>query len=95
MMDKAVVQMDALYQSALASGRLRADASLVLEPAVVEDEELENETTIEETDAAIVTGAGASTQPTLSLDDVVRSIQTQSKPTRSPVVTPPAQQPRP
>ena len=44
MMDQAVVRMDQLFQSALASGRLRADASLVLEEEVVEEEDLETET---------------------------------------------------
>lgn len=95
MMDKAVVQMDALYQSALASGRLRADASLVLEPAVVEDEELEAEVTVEETDAGGLTGAPTRTPPTPSLDDVVRSIQAEGRSAREPAAPAPAAQPRP
>ncbi len=72
MMDQAVLRMDQLFQSALNSGRLRADASLVLEPEVVEGEDLESD--IE----GAVTGdqAGATLQRPAgpSLDDVVRSI---------------------
>lgn len=41
MMVKGVKQMDALFQNALAAGRLRADSSLVLEAQVVEDEALD------------------------------------------------------
>jgi hypothetical protein len=43
MMNEGVKKMDALFQSALASGRLRVDASLILEEEVVEEEELEDE----------------------------------------------------
>lgn len=70
MMDQAVMRMDQLFQSALASGRLRADASLVLEPEVVEGEDLEVE------DAAALDETGAPSHDTAvpSLDDVVRSI---------------------
>lgn len=71
MMDQAVVKMDALFESALASGRLRTDASLVLEPEVIEDEDLEalpQESLPEET------AEGGSDEPVTSLEDVVRSI---------------------
>lgn len=72
MMDQAVVRMDQLFQSAFASGRLRADASLVLEPEVVEDEDLESE--VEDSASADEAGAPAAQSATPSLDDVVRSI---------------------
>ncbi len=41
MMDEAVKKMDELFQNALSEGRLRADSSLVLEQAVVEEQALE------------------------------------------------------
>ncbi len=41
MMKDGVVKMDALFQEALSAGRLRADSSLVLEQAVVEEESLD------------------------------------------------------
>jgi len=72
MMDQAVLRMDQLFQSALASGRLRADASLVLEPEVVEEEDLEGEVeggaALDETGTPLPESAGP------SLDEVVRSI---------------------
>jgi hypothetical protein len=43
MMAQGVTKMDALFQSALAAGRLRSDASLVLESQLVEDEDIETE----------------------------------------------------
>jgi hypothetical protein len=92
MMDQAVVRMDQLFQSALARGRLRADASLVLEEEVVEEEDLEAES--EET--PVEGGADPQLDPpeTPSLDDVVRSIVPEnSEPTATPA-TPPAQPPR-
>jgi hypothetical protein len=72
MMDQAVLRMDQLFQSALNSGRLRADASLVLEPEVVEDEDLESE--IEDAATGDQTGAPVQGPAGPSLDDVVRSI---------------------
>lgn len=94
MMDKAVLQMDQLFQSALASGRLRADASLVLEPEVVEEEELESEidAQVEDTETGSDVEIPAVTPPAPSLDDVVKSIQPEAK---APATTPPAPQPRP
>ncbi len=47
MMDEAVKKMDDLFQSALSSGKLRADSSLVLEQTVVEEEDLETPETLE------------------------------------------------
>ena len=41
MMKQAVIKMDELFQSALANGRLRIDATLILEEAVIEDEDIE------------------------------------------------------
>lgn len=41
MMDQAVVRMDQLFQTALAEGRLRADASLVLDEEVIQEEDLD------------------------------------------------------
>ncbi len=90
MMDVAVVRMDELFRSALASGRLRADASLVLEPDVVEEEELEAEVqslpgeqlTDESVDPA---------QP--SLDDVVNSIVPEGKLPGEAPAPPPTQPP--
>ena len=52
MMNEGVKKMDALFQSALASGRLRVDASLILEQEVVEEEELEDEKPAEAVDTA-------------------------------------------
>jgi hypothetical protein len=86
MMDQAVLRMDQLFQSALASGRLRADASLVLEPEVVEEEDLEGEVeggaALDETGTPLPESAGP------SLDEVVRSIVPEGQ-------APSAPQPRP
>lgn len=70
MMDQAVVRMDQLFQSAFTSGRLRADASLVLEQEVIDEEELEEG----EPEAVEETTAENIEQATPSLDDVVNSI---------------------
>ncbi len=43
MMDEAVKKMDALFQSALSSGRLRVDATLILEEEIIEEEDLDEE----------------------------------------------------
>jgi hypothetical protein len=71
MMDQAVIKMDQLFQDGLASGRLRADLSLVLEQQVIEDEELE---TPVEAPATEETVTADPVEPTPSLDDVVRAI---------------------
>jgi hypothetical protein len=86
MMDQAVLRMDQLFQSALNSGRLRADASLVLEPEVVEGEDLESE--IEDAATGDQTGAPLQGPAGPSLDDVVRSIVPEGQ-------APSAPQPRP
>jgi hypothetical protein len=86
MMDQAVLRMDQLFQSALASGRLRADASLVLEPEVVEGEDLESE--VEDAAAGDQTGAPLKEPAAPSLDDVVKSIVPEGQ-------APSAAQPRP
>ena len=86
MMDQAVLRMDQLFQSALNSGRLRADASLVLEPEVVEGEDLESE--IEDAAPGDQTAAPVQGPAGPSLDDVVRSIVPEGQ-------APSAPQPRP
>ena len=86
MMDQAVLRMDQLFQSALNSGRLRADASLVLEPEVVEDEDLESE--IEDAATGDQTAAPVQGPAGPSLDDVVRSIVPEGQTSSAP-------QPRP
>ncbi|MEY3634705.1 MAG: hypothetical protein RLZZ61_1115 [Pseudomonadota bacterium] len=86
MMDQAVLRMDQLFQSALVSGRLRADASLVLEPEVVEEEDLES--TGEEAVAENQTGTDLQKSTAPSLDDVVKSIVPEGQATSAP-------QPRP
>ena len=86
MMDQAVLRMDQLFQSALNSGRLRADASLVLEPEVVEGEDLDSE--IEDAASGDQTGASVQGPAGPSLDDVVRSIVPEGQ-------APSAPQPRP
>lgn len=86
MMDQAVLRMDQLFQSALNSGRLRADASLVLEPEVVDGEDLESE--IEDAATGDQTGAPLQGPAGPSLDDVVRSIVPEGQ-------APSAPQPRP
>jgi hypothetical protein len=86
MMDQAVLRMDQLFQSALSSGHLRADASLVLEPEVVEGEDLESE--VEDAAALNETGTPLQESAAPSLDDVVRSIVPESQ-------VPSAPQPRP
>jgi hypothetical protein len=86
MMDQAVLRMDQLFQSALNSGRLRADASLVLEPEVIEGEDLESE--IEDAATGDQTGAPLQGPAGPSLDDVVRSIVPEGQ-------APSAPQPRP
>lgn len=90
MMDQAVVRMDRLFQSALADGRLRADASLVLEEEVVEEEDLEAETEVlpgEDTGQAIEP-AGP------SLDEIVKSVAPESVDPVAPSAPPPGQPPR-
>ncbi len=86
MMDQAVLRMDQLFQSALNSERLRADASLVLEPEVVDGEDLESE--IEDAATGDQTGAPLQGPAGPSLDDVVRSIVPEGQ-------APSAPQPRP
>jgi hypothetical protein len=86
MMDQAVLRMDQLFQSAFFSGRLRADASLVLEPEVVEDEDLEGE--VEDAAPGDQTGATVQESDAPSLDDLVKSIVPEGQ-------APSAPQPRP
>ncbi|MBL0926001.1 MAG: heavy-metal-associated domain-containing protein [Sphingomonadaceae bacterium] len=91
MMDQAVVRMDQLFQTALAAGRLRADASLVLEEDIVEQEELETEQ--EETPVEGAADPQLDPPDTPSLDDVVRSIVPENG-QPNPPPTPPVQPPR-
>lgn len=86
MMDQAVLRMDQLFQSAFFSGRLRADASLVLEPEVVEGEDLEGE--VEDAAPGDQTGATVQESAAPSLDDLVKSIVPEGQ-------APSAPQPRP
>ena len=91
MMDQAVVKMDELFQSALASGRLRADASLVLEQEVIDEEELETE--VEPLPSEQVTEESTEREPP-TLDEVVDSIVPEAaSPAETPAI-PPAQPPR-
>ncbi len=80
MMDQAVIRMDQLFQSALANGRLRADASLVLEEEVVEEEELETE--VEEAPVEGEIDPNIDEPVVGSLDDVVKSIVPENEPQR-------------
>lgn len=93
MMDQAVVRMDELFQSALAAGRLRADASLVLEQEVVDEEELDTEVQ----EAPVEGGADPQIDPpvTQSLEEVVKSVVPEADSPRDVPSTPPAQPPRP
>jgi hypothetical protein len=70
---------------------LRADASLVLESEVVEDEELATE--VEDNAAVDGDAFGASNMGTPSLDDVVKSILPEAQTPATPA--PAAPQPRP
>lgn len=88
MMDQAVVRMDQLFQSALASGRLRADASLVLEEELVEEEDLEAET--DETPVEGEVDSQIEAPAVQSLDDVVKSIVPEAA-TPFPSAQPPRQ----
>ena len=91
MMAQAVVRMDELFRSALASGRLRADASLVLEPELVEEEELEPE--IEPLPGEELTGETIEpVQP--SLEEVVKSIVPEGNLPGETPASPPTQPPR-
>lgn len=92
MMDQAVVRMDQLFQAALTAGTLRADASLVLEPEVVEEEELETE---EEVPLEGEIDPNIEAPAVQSLEDVVRSIAPEPAPQREPAAPTPAQPPRP
>ena len=92
MMDQAVVRMDQLFQEALSAGRLRADASLVLEPEVVEEEELEAE---EEAPIEGEVDPNIEAPVVQSLEEVVRSIAPEPAPQRDPAAPAPAQPPRP
>ena len=49
MMDEAVKKIDALFQSALSSGRLRVDATLILETEIIEEQDLDETATPVET----------------------------------------------
>ena len=90
MMDQAVVRMDQLFQSALADGRLRADASLVLEEEVVEEEELDAVIDL----LPVESETGDVTEPVgPSLDEIVRSVTPEDEQPDVPP-TPPAQPPR-
>lgn len=93
MMDQAVVRMDELFQSALAAGRLRADASLVLEQEVVDEEELDTE--VQETPVEGGVDPQIDPQVTQSLEDVVKSVVPEADSPRDVPSTPPAQPPRP
>jgi hypothetical protein len=93
MMDQAVVRMDELFQSALASGRLRADASLVLEKEVVDEEELDPEA--EETLEGSTDDPQIDLPITQTLDDVVKSVVPEADTQRDVPLTPPAPSPRP
>lgn len=89
MMDLAVRKMDELYQSALASGRLQTDSSLVLEQEVIDEEDLESdleETPVEETG---LEEPVAPEGPTL--DDVVNAIIPDDGGQRETQPVPPAQ----
>ena len=91
MMDQAVVSMDQLFQSALASGRLRVDASLVLEPALIEEEELE-------TEVEPIPGEEAAEETAVpeepSLDEIVGSIVPEDDTPADVPLVPPVQPPR-
>ena len=91
MMDQAVLRMDQLFQSAFAAGRLRADASLVLEPEVVEDEDLESEVE----DGAVVDESGALPEESAapSLDEVVKSIVPEAQVPATPAPSTPVPRP--
>jgi hypothetical protein len=93
MMDQAVVRMDELFQTALAAGRLRADASLVLEPEVVEEEQLETEA--EETPVEGQADLQIEEPVVQSLDDVVKSIVPEKEDLPEAPLAPPARPPRP
>ena len=93
MMDQAVVRMDQLFQSALSSGRLRADASLVLEEQVVEDEELEAEA--EEAPIEGEVDLNIEAPVVQSLDEVVKSIVPEDDEQSDIPLTPPVRPPRP
>ncbi len=93
MMDQAVVRMDELFQSALAAGRLRADASLVLEQEVVDEEELDTE--VQETPVEGGVDPQIDAPVTQSLEDVVKSVVPEADSPRDVPSTPPAQPPRP
>jgi hypothetical protein len=93
MMDQAVVRMDQLFQSALASGRLRADASLVLEKEVVDEEELDTET--EETPVEGTVDPQIDLPITPTLDEVVKSVVPEPEAQRDVPPALPAPSPRP
>ncbi len=88
MMDQAVTKMDELFRSALASGRLRADASLVLEQEVIEEEELETE--IEPLPGEEQPGEAVEVAPP-SLEEVVKSIVPEDDAQRDVPLVPPTQ----
>jgi hypothetical protein len=92
MMDQAVVRMDQLFESALAAGRLRADASLVLEKEVVEEEELDSED--EETPVQSEIDLQAVAPQPQTLDDIVKSVVPEENDQPEAPQTTPAQ-PRP
>jgi hypothetical protein len=93
MMDQAVVRMDKLFQSALTSGSLRADASLVLEEEVVEEQELETDVVPPPVESGLDPNIDAPVVQ--SLDDVVKSIVPEEEDENEPtLLIPPAQPPR-
>lgn len=103
MMDEAVVRMDRLFQTALAEGRLRADASLVLDEEVIQEEDLEApeeeltapEPTLDAAVQQIIDDVDGADQPTTGPAPVgpTQPAQGQPKatlPTPSPVTKSPA-----
>ncbi len=102
MMDQGVKKMDELFQTALAGGRLRSDASLVLERTIVEEEQLE---TPEET---VVTprqdsgdrpqprdnnDSGQPDEPVVPVDPLEQAVQDVIQ--ENPGAVPPANKPTP
>jgi hypothetical protein len=106
MLKQGVGKMDALFQEALAAGRLRADSSLVLEQTVVDEEDLDEIVPVPSSAPAPSENNranGSVRLPTESIDILDRAVRdvtngngntvTPSTPVAPPPVVAPVQQP--
>ncbi len=93
MMAQGVKRMDALFQNALAAGRLRSDSSLILESQLVEEEDLAEPPQDAEEASTGGDAPELNTAPLDILDETVRDITAPQNRDSLPNPAPPTQQP--